>query len=317
MTRNRAVAKPCNRNLRHAVAGLLRYRFDGRDDSTGPLLLRHEILHHFAVHAALFWRAVAVILSGQHAAGQGRPRREAEVQGFCHRDQFPLDASLDQAVFNLQASKGRPSAQLGKCIRLGDPPGRGIRNPDVEHLALANQVIQPSHHFFDRRDLVPDVDPIQVDVVGLQPPEARFHSLHHILTLIAGRIRIGARSGSRVFRGQHHTLAMVLHKLAEKRFARPIGVRVGGVDEIPPRLAKGVVHPARLVLDRTPAPFLAEGRGAERGLRNPESGVAQKSVFHVKSPFRYGVFILEPLMAMPVAWNRQTELSNLRLFHIE
>src|ERR1700674_3001355 len=67
--RHRAVAKPCQRDLRHAAAGLVRYRFEGRDDSAGPLLLRHEILHHVAVHAALLGRAVAVILSGQHAAG--------------------------------------------------------------------------------------------------------------------------------------------------------------------------------------------------------------------------------------------------------
>jgi len=108
------------------------------------------------------------------------------------------------------------------------------RNSDVEHLALANQVIQPSHHFFDRRHLAPDVHPEQVDVIGLQPSEARFYSLHHILAVIAAGVRIGARSCSRVFRGQHHALAMVLHKLAQKRFARPLSVRVGGVDEIHP-----------------------------------------------------------------------------------
>ncbi len=67
---------------------------------------------------------------------------------------------------------------------------------------------------------------------------------------------------------------MVLHKLAEKRFARPVCVKVGGVDEIPPRLAKAVVHLARFVLVRTPAPFVAEGHCAECCLRNPESGVA-------------------------------------------
>jgi hypothetical protein len=124
------------------VAGLVRYRFDGRDDSAGPLLLRHEILHHFAVHAALLGRAVAVILSGQHAAGQGRPCREAEVQGLCHRDQFPLDGSLDQAVFDLQASKGRPSAQLGKCIRLGDPPlGASILSDDFFNNSIIEKII--------------------------------------------------------------------------------------------------------------------------------------------------------------------------------
>ena len=132
-----------------------------------------------------------------------------------------------------------------------DPPGRSIRNSAVEHLALPNQVIQPSHDFFNRRDLVPDVDPVQVDVIGLQPSEARLHRLHHILTVIARGVRIGARSGIRIFRGQHHALAMVLHKLAEKRLTRPVGIKVSRVDEISPRLAKGVVHLARFVLADT------------------------------------------------------------------
>jgi hypothetical protein len=69
------------------------------------------------------------------------------------------------------------------------------------------------------------------------------------------------------------------------------GVVSYGYSATSPRLAKGVVHLARFVFDRTPAPFLAEGHCAERRLRNPESGVAQKSVFHVKSPFSlWGVY---------------------------
>src|SRR6202011_4544697 len=63
--RHRAVAEPCQRDLRHAAAGLIRYRFDGLDDTFGPLWLGHEILHRVAVQAALLGRAVAVILSGQ------------------------------------------------------------------------------------------------------------------------------------------------------------------------------------------------------------------------------------------------------------
>ena len=63
--------------------------------------------------------------------------------------------------------------------------------------------------FFDRGNLVPDVNPVQVDVIGLQPLEVRFHGLHHILAVIAGRVRIGPRSSTGVFRGQDHALAMV------------------------------------------------------------------------------------------------------------
>jgi hypothetical protein len=51
--RHGAVAEPCQRDLRHAAAGLIRYRLDGRDDTVRPLLLGHEILHRVAVQAAL------------------------------------------------------------------------------------------------------------------------------------------------------------------------------------------------------------------------------------------------------------------------
>jgi hypothetical protein len=90
------------------------------------------------------------------------------------------------------------------------------------HLALANQIIEPSHDFFDGRNFVPHVDPVKVDVIGLQPLQARFYGLHHILALVISRVRICARIGQAVFRGQDHALAMVLHKLAEKRFTRPV-----------------------------------------------------------------------------------------------
>jgi len=44
---------------------------------------------------------------------------------------------------------------------------------------------------------------------------------------------------------------MAFHELAEKRFARSVCVKVGGVDEISASLAEGVVHLARLILSRT------------------------------------------------------------------
>jgi len=64
--RHWAVAEPCQRDFRHSAAGLIRYRFDGRDDSAGSLLLGHEIPirhHRVAVQAALLGRAVAVVLA--------------------------------------------------------------------------------------------------------------------------------------------------------------------------------------------------------------------------------------------------------------
>ena len=91
------------------------------------------------------------------------------------------------------------------------------------------------------------------------------------------RRRVGSLRccGIGVFRGQHHALAVALHELAEERFARPVGVEIGGLNEIAPGLAEGVVHLSRFVLGRTPTPLLAEGHRAERGLRNSKPAVTQ------------------------------------------
>src|SRR6266699_1575697 len=78
---------------------------------------------------------------------------------------------------------------------------------------------------------------------------------------------------------------MALHKLAEERFARPVGIEVSGIDEIAPGLAESIVYLSHLVLGRTPTPVIAKGHRAERCLRNSKSAVAQKSVFHMNLLF--------------------------------
>ena len=60
---------------------------------------------------------------------------QAKVQGLGLRDQLPLHASFHKAVFDLQADEERTSAQLGKRIRRGDPPRRGIGDSDVEQIS--------------------------------------------------------------------------------------------------------------------------------------------------------------------------------------
>lgn len=50
--RHRAVAKPRQRDLRHAATDLIGHSLDGGDDAVGPLLLRHKPLQHVAAHTA-------------------------------------------------------------------------------------------------------------------------------------------------------------------------------------------------------------------------------------------------------------------------
>ena len=118
------------------------------------------------------------------------------------------------------------------------------------------------------------MDPIKIDVVGSQPLEARLHRLHHVLAVVAGRVRVCSRNTVGVFRGQYNALTVALHKFAQKRFARPVGVDIGSVDKIAASLAKRVVHFSRLILGRAPAPVVPEGHRSERQFRHPKSAIA-------------------------------------------
>jgi hypothetical protein len=80
--------------------------------------------------------------------------------------------------------------------------------------------------------------------------------------MIARGIRIIAGSCVAVFGGQHDTLAMAVHELAKKRFARPLRVDIGAVDKVAAGLAESIIHSSRLFARRTPAPLLAKGHCA-------------------------------------------------------
>jgi hypothetical protein len=63
----------------------------------------------------------------------------------------------------LKLKPGRRSSSLN--IRLADPPGRRVRHPRVEGLALLDQIIEAPHYFFYRRHLIPHVKPVKIDVI--------------------------------------------------------------------------------------------------------------------------------------------------------
>jgi hypothetical protein len=44
-------------------------------------------------------------------------------------------------------------------------------------------------------DLIPNVKPVEIDVIGAKPLQARFHGLHHVFALVTARIGIFAAIG--------------------------------------------------------------------------------------------------------------------------
>ena len=106
-----------------------------------------------------------------------------------------------------------------------------VRDPDIEHLALAHQVVQRPHQLLDRRDGVPGVDPEQVQVAGLQPL-GLIDRLDQVLALVAARVRVVADGRHRRLRRHHQPLAVRPDQLTQELLARPEGVVVGGVHEV-------------------------------------------------------------------------------------
>ena len=125
--------------------------------------------------AAPPWGRIGSVLSrvlvGQHASAEGRPRGDAETELLRHRDELALDRSFDRRVFDLQRDERRPSAKARRHLRLRDLPRRGVREPDVAHLPGGHEIIERAHRLVDRREPIPQVHAVQVDIVGRQPPQ--------------------------------------------------------------------------------------------------------------------------------------------------
>ena len=220
------------------------------------------------------------MLAGENSRRQRRPRRDRQPQRPRHGHQFALDRSLDEIPLDLQRDGWRPTAQLGDRVGPRHPPRRRVRHAAVQNFSLPHQIIEAAHDFLGRRHLIPDVQPVKIDVIGFQSLERCLDRDEHRLALIPAGVRIGAGRGVGVFGRQHHAIPPPLHELAAKGFAGALCVEVGSIEEIAAGVEERVEHLPRLVFARAPAPVFAEGHGAEADFRNAKSGFAEKFVAH-------------------------------------
>ena len=117
---------------------------------------------------------------------------------------------------------------------------------------------------------------VEIDVVGLQPPQARLHRRHDIAPRGALLGAVGAhRLGE--FGRQHDVLAAVPEHFAEHglRAAHP-GIDVGGVEQRDPEVDRLVDHLARgFQIGALPEIVAAE---TDRG--NAQAGAAEIANLH-------------------------------------
>src|SRR5262249_57759204 len=94
----------------------------------------------------------------------------------------------DKVVLGLQGLIAHIAALVALPQGAGEAPGVIVRAAEVAHLALAHQVVEGAERLLERRLTVVPVRLVEIDVVGLEPPQRGLHALHDVL---AGKTPVG------------------------------------------------------------------------------------------------------------------------------
>ena len=101
-------------------------------------------------------------------------RDQADSEAAQRGDQFQLHGSHGEVIEALLGRQAREVPCRGGALREGHVPGGEVAAADVADLALADQLLHRLPDLLPRRGPVDVVHLVQVDVIGLQPPQARF-----------------------------------------------------------------------------------------------------------------------------------------------
>ena len=170
---------------------------------------------------------------------------------------------------------------LGRPLRLHDLRGRERRRAEVEDLAGPLQVGERVERLLDLGVGRGAVDLVQVDVVGLQPAQARLDLAHQPAPAVAALVGVLAHRPVRLGR-QHDVLAAALQGLADDLLGLPRRVHVGGVDDVDPGVERRVDDPDGVVVVGV-APR-AEHHRAERERADLDAGTAERAHLHAAQP---------------------------------
>src|SRR2546421_6186643 len=110
----------------------------------------------------------------------------------------------------------------------------------MENLPRPHLVVEHPHQFVNRRQRIPDVDPVQVDVVGVEVAETALECLDQALTVVAARIRVAGADERRVLRRNYVAIALAPNEFTDVALAQPTAVVDRGVDEIPAGFGKNI-----------------------------------------------------------------------------
>ena len=199
---------------------------------------------------------------------------------------FALDIARDQRIFELHRDRAGHAPFVRDRGGLHRQPGRHVRQPVIADLARPDEITQRLDDFLDRRDPVPDVHPVEIDIIGAEPLQRRIERPVDILGARSAGMRIAAAARTRAQRaggvvepelgGQHDGIARPRFgdEPADPRFAFAVAIDIGRIDEIAARRTIGVKDAARCGLVCAPPPG-AERHRAQRQRADDKAGSAE------------------------------------------
>ncbi len=217
---------------------------------------------------------------------QRRPRDQAEAVVLGGRDDLQLDGALQQVVDRLLAGETEEVAGLRALLRLGDVPAGEVAGADVDDLALGDQ------HLHRLPDLLPGSRPVdvvhlvEVDVVGLQPPQAGIDGAPDVergeLALVGPLPHVAVQLGGED--GPLAAAAALREPAADDLFGAALvlgpAVDVGGVEEVDALLVGGVHDLVGVGLFGV----RAEVHGAQAQAGDGQAGTAEVGELHGPPP---------------------------------
>ena len=190
---------------------------------------------------ALPLHLLALLSRLETAATEGAPGGHAHPLGCAHVDDIALEVPIARGPATLVNDELAQAMVAGVLVGLAHHPGGGVGDAEVEHFALADDVVEALHELGDADGEVPPVHIENIQVVGLQLLQAVAEGEMQGFGAVAGEVAVddftmaavvGVAGGE--LGGDDHLVAQAAggHPFADP-LLRLLGlVVVGGVDEI-------------------------------------------------------------------------------------
>jgi hypothetical protein len=219
--------------------------------------------------------------AGEQSLRQRAPDDGAQAVALGHGQHVALDAPVQDRVRRLLAPEPHEAAALGDPLRLDHIDGRELGGSDRPHLAAVHQVGQRRQRLLHIGLRVGPVVLVQVDVVGLQPPQRVLDLGDDPPARRAPPVR-GLAHGIGELRREHHVVPAALQRLADDFFGLTGGVHVGRVDQVDAGLERFADDADRVVVVAVAEG--AEHHGAESVRADLDARAAEGAVAHRRSP---------------------------------